>query len=218
MKLNLDQRSALILKGEPNLTEPRTYIVFGTARGGTTMVAGVMRGFGLDMGPQIEPRNQESAPFMHEIPTEQMRESLREYNEQHQIWGWKNPYAIDYLPEIWSEIRNPHLICVMRDAVANGQGLHRWEDFGATRAVREVLQRQTRNMDMISERDCPSLMISYEKAISEPDFFVEELGQWLGIEVKKARSRFNFRDFMAPGSYKDFDCYRIQRPRRWIHR
>ena len=40
-------------------------------------------------------------------------------NQKFTTWGWKSPRAMLYLPQIMEKLRNPHLICVMRDPIAS---------------------------------------------------------------------------------------------------
>lgn len=208
MKLGADRKSAVITHGNPVHDRPRTYVIFGAMRGGTSMVAGVMRGLGVNIGPDLDENNQESRAF-NGPSVEDMAQTLHAQNATNDVWGWKNPNAADYLDRIWPDIRNPHLICVMRDPVANAQGLNRWHPMGRVQSAQETVLRLQKNLNMISLRRCPSLMISYEKALNAPDLFIDEFGSWLGVDADAARKKFNFGEFMAPSSYKPFGEYEL---------
>ncbi len=201
----MERGSALLKKGKSRTEGHRTYIVFGVMRGGTSMVAGVMRGLGINMGPDVNAQNHESAEFSGKTPPE-MRQALETHNSEHEVWGWKYPNAVDYLDRIWTSIRNPHLICVSRDAVANGRGLNRWHPFGEVQAVHETLLRQQKNLGLIMLRGCPSLMVSYEKAERNKMQFVNELSEWLGVPPN--HEAFDFEGFMAAESYKNIEDYK----------
>lgn len=199
------RESALILKGTPATSGPRTYAVFGVMRGGTTMVAGVMRALGIPMGAAINEDNQESVEFA-DRPIEEMTEAVARNNARHEVWGWKYPNAADYLDRLWPALRNPHLVCVFRDSVANGLGLNRWHPVGRIQAVQEGLLRQQRNINLIALRNCPAILISYEKAERDKALFLEEFSAVLGVTPD--RSAFDFEGFMAAGSYKRIDAFR----------
>lgn len=199
-----DRHSALIVKGSPATEGPRTYVVFGVMRGGTTMVAGVMRALGIPMGGAVNEDNQESAHFV-DRPIEEMAEAIRRNNAQHEVWGWKYPDAADYLDRLWPQLRNPHLVCVFRDSVANGQGLNRWHPIGRIQAVQEGLLRQQKNINLIALRNCPAILVSYEKAERHPERFLSEFSALLGVTPD--HDAFDFSGFMAPGSYKDISRY-----------
>ncbi|MGB0660460.1 MAG: hypothetical protein ACPGNV_09795 [Mangrovicoccus sp.] len=196
----MSRTSALIIKGKPAVEGPRTYIVFGDMRGGTTMVAGVMRGLGVFMGEQLNEDNQESGQF-NGRSLDEMRAAIDANNAQHQVWAWKFPHAADYLDQVWDRLRNPHLICVFRDAVANGRGLNRWHPVGKIQAVQQSLLRQQQNLNMISLRLCPSILVSYEKAERHKGEFLNEFASNLGIIPD--HDRFDFRGFMEAESYKN---------------
>jgi hypothetical protein len=203
------RESALIVKGSPLTKGPRTYVVFGVMRGGTTMVAGVMRALGIPMGGEINEDNQESAEFV-DRPIDQMVGAIEAHNEANPVWGWKYPNAADYVDRLWPHLRNPHLICVFRDSVANGQGLNRWHPLGLIQGVQEGLMRQQRNINLIALRNCPSILISYEKAERDKALFLSEFSNCLGL--KPDRDAFDFDGFMAAGSYKKLDAFRRPAP------
>lgn len=205
----MSRSSAIIVKGKPAVQGKRTYIVFGDMRGGTTMIGGVMRGLGIFMGQSINEDNQES--FQFNGPTkEQMRISIRENNESQDVWGWKYPHAADYLDALWDDIRNPHLICVFRDGVANARGLNRWHPVGKVQALQQTMLRQQQNLNMVALRNCPSILISYEKAERHKAEFLKEFAALLGYEAD--HSKFDFRGFMQAESYKKLADYVVQEP------
>jgi hypothetical protein len=202
----MNRESAIITRGTPLISGPRTYVAFGAMRGGTTMVAGVMRALGIYMGDDISESNQENAQFANaELPA--MVEAVKRNNSKHDIWGWKFPHAADYVDRLWPQLVNPHMICVYRDPVANGQGLQRWHPFGPMHAMQEVMLRQQKNMNLISRRGgAPTIMISYEKAERNKDLFLEEFSALLGLVPDRAA--FDFEGFMAASSYKNINDFR----------
>lgn len=203
----MERDSAVVCKGQSLKEGPRTYIVFGVMRGGTSMVAGVLRGMGLYLGPDISPENHESAAFAHK-PVLQVRQSIKQVNNEHDVWGWKFPKAADYLDRVWGDIRNPHLICVYRDPISNARGLNRWHPIGEIQAVHESLMRQQKNLAVTLMRHCPSLLISYEKAARNTTQFVAELSEWTGLPADQ--ETFDFEGFMTAQSYKSIEDYKIK--------
>lgn len=200
----MSRSSAIIVKGKPATQGKRTYIVFGDMRGGTTMIGGVMRGLGIFMGEDINEDNQESFQFNGQTK-EQMRIAVRKNNDNHDVWGWKYPHAADYLDALWDDIRNPHLICVFRDGVANARGLNRWHPVGKVQALQQTMLRQQQNLNLVSLRNCPSILISYEKAERHKEEFLTEFAALLGYEPDQ--SKFDFRGFMQAESYKKMADY-----------
>lgn len=202
----MSRTSALMVKGAPRTDGPRTYIVFGDMRGGTTMVAGVMRALGIFMGEKINEDNQESYQFNGaSIPD--MRAAIDANNEAHQVWGWKFPHAADNVDRLWDRLRNPHLVCVFRDAVATGRALSRWHPVGHFQAIQRTLLRQQQNVNLIGLRNCPAIMISYEKAERHKAEFLTQFSETLGVTPN--HDAFDYRGFMAAESYKRLDDYRL---------
>jgi len=190
----MSRSSAILVKGKPATQGKRTYIVFGDMRGGTTMTAGVMRALGIFMGEDVDSNNQESGQF-NGPGIEEMRKAIRKNNEAHNVWGWKYPHAADYLDQLWPDLRNPHLICVFRDAI------------GQMQAVQKTLMRQQQNLNMISLRLCPSILVSYEKAERHKTEFLDELAKYLGYAPNHAA--FDYEGFMRAESYKKLEDYVI---------
>lgn len=205
-----DRQSAFIVHGDFAAAEQKTLIVFGMMRGGTTMVAGALNGLGIYMGSDIQSENQEDACFCPPNTPEQMIETIHKRNADHDIWGWKFPNAVNYMDALLKDLRNPHVICVYRDSVANGAGLSRWHGTDGLNAVRNNAIQQRRNIDLIIKMKCPAALVSYEKATRWPDQFIADLGQLVGRDPAKAN--FDFAGYMKPEKYKRFEDYRLGEP------
>ncbi|WP_084420420.1 sulfotransferase family protein [Henriciella litoralis] len=188
--------------------EKRTYVIFGVPRGGTTMVAGVARMCGLDIGSNL-PDNCEDSLFSLDVikrelgdqdqALEQIRSNVQQLSKEKSIWGWKFPTAFRYLRDIKSDLVNPHLIVVFRDAVAiSTRRVVRGMD--AVEALKRFTAMQNHNVDLISDWDVPTLLVSYEKAVSNPEGLVQGLCDFIGTENNVDMEEA--RDYMQPGRYK----------------
>lgn len=83
---NQERTSAIITKGSNQPDQDRTFIVFSVMRGGTTMVAGLMRALGIFMGDEINENNQESMSF-NSKSHDDMRAKINTLNQSHAVWG-----------------------------------------------------------------------------------------------------------------------------------
>lgn len=203
----LERHTAVLAMQERQIEGARTYVVLGEMRGGTSMVAGVMHGLGIDLGPQVSEQNHESTLLTGKNSIEDIRATIARYNEDNAIWAWKYPHAANYLDAVWNEIRNPHLICVFRDVAANAAGLTRWgHSKDPLNAINAVLNRQKKNLQLLKKHECPALLISYEKALRHKNVFVEQLADWIGVGVDYGA--FDFDGFMQAESYKNIADYR----------
>lgn len=98
----------MVFNAVENPAAQRTYVTFGLERGRTSPVAGVLRALGLCLG-EIDEGNNEDKSF-HNKTLHQMRATIAERNEEHDVWGWKYPTAVNYLPALMKAIRNPFFV------------------------------------------------------------------------------------------------------------
>lgn len=184
---------------------PRTVVCFGTARGGTSMVAGAILGLGVPMGPDLG-RNLEDPEFNFdrqnkplEAFVDHARAVIAVRNAAHGVWGWKFPNAGRYLQQIIGDIRAPHLVCVYRDPVP--MALRRTKTAaGAGSFIATRLRAQIKNTALVEEIGAPCLMVSYEKAAAYPLVFLQELSAFLNLPLPAHVAEIV--SFMKPGSYK----------------
>jgi len=190
------------LKNESDLTaadpNQKTFIVFGVPRGGTTMIARVAEKLGVCMGSDL-PANYEDSEFNfdklsdstqkdQEWLTRTLLAAINRRNATLDVWGWKYPRAHIYLPLIINQVRNPHLICVMRDPVASSlrplsrkRVLKEGDQDLPARVIKQHLSYQQKNIALIDEFKKPSFICSYEKAIINPSSFVADLGRFINV-------------------------------------
>ena len=170
-------------------------------RGGTSMVAGAVRGHGYDLGEHLDV-NLEDQDFFFKTD-EHMKKAIWERNALHRFWGWKYPMAADYLDRLMFEMRNPVFVIVARDVVAASQGLVRWDLREPSAALMECAMQMQKNLGLALRWRVPTLVISYEKASASPASLVNDLGDFLRRPLVVNVDRLI--RFMQPGSYKSYD-------------
>jgi len=194
---------ASVLESVGSITQ-KTFIVFGVPRGGTTMVARVVEKLGVVMGTKL-PLNYEDDEFNYDKMSDEIKQdpeqmarglmrAINRRNNRFDVWGWKYPRAHLYLPKIIKHVRNPHLICVFRDPVASAlrplsrrQSPKKSSPLMPTKVVKQHLDWQTRNIQLIHKLNLPSFLCSYEKSIADPASFVGELASFIGAPVDTER-------------------------------
>jgi len=182
-------------------TGPRTVIVFGVTRGGTSMIAGAVRGFGISLGDNL-PVNNEDPDFTYKsLP--HMKAAIQARNEKYRSWGWKFPMAANYMEELLPVIRNPIFVIVARDVAATASALTRWHNRDRSAALSEALMQTQKNFLLALRWQTPTLFVSYERAVANPEICLDELGGFL--DLKLAVDRGKLIEFMARGSYKSFE-------------
>ena len=195
----------------------KTFIIFGVPRGGTTMIARVAEQLGVGMGARL-PSNYEDDEFNYDKMSDALKEdpklmarallrAINRRNGRHDVWGWKYPRAHLYLPLIIKQVRNPHLICVLRDPVASSLRpltRKRVQKEGKaqlpTRVIKQHLSWQLKNIEQIHKFNKPTFLCSYEKAILDPPGFVADLSAF--IDLRKDQQSLNEAvQQIRPGGY-----------------
>ncbi|MGG6294560.1 sulfotransferase [Leptolyngbya sp. AN02str] len=177
---------------------PKTIVVLGVARSGTSMVARVLEAMGVFMGDKRDPAVLEDVEVHQALENgdlETFKQIVESRNEKcPQIWGWKRPTAMNYIDSFQNELRNPHFVIVFRDhlaiAVRNSISVNTDVLRNLTRTNREYETL----INFCAETQYPVLLVSYEKAILKQDSFLKHLAHFCNVpmddekllEVKKA--------------------------------
>ena len=178
-----------------NTSKEQTIIIFGVARGGTTMAARVIRSLGIELGEGSNINYEDDRfnlqklgmnPYKdQESLTRHFLQTIEQRNTEHTNWGWKYPNASAYLPLIIDKIRNPRLVCILRDPLASSSREQRANVINQNRNEERTLLRSIRaiqtNIELIHQTKTPTFLCSYEKAINSPSHFVRSLSHFLGI-------------------------------------
>lgn len=188
--MHKENTGAVILNGDCSAMPYKTVIVFGVARGGTSMVAGTLSKLGVFMGneetlaPFYEDKN--LAVSFKNKDKKLAQKLVSEYNKQYPVWGMK---TLSNRAWYWLSIfREPVYVVVFRDILA-----------AANRTVvslnkslfLEMLKTILHNLFLlaflrITKR--PALVVSYEKVLLFPEDFVDTLSTFLGIADKSTRN------------------------------
>lgn len=172
--------------GGPVPEDQRTIIVLGVARSGTSMVASVLRQLGVFMGAEAVPPVYEDVRLAKAIETGAQADARRvvaEYNETHATWGFKRPGALGYLNELSTLVRTPIYVVVFRDplAIANRNAISMRAD--PLRSIHQTLKQYAVLHDFLVSQSPVALLVSNEKALLKPDVFVQQVVDWLGLDV-----------------------------------
>ena len=211
MPISSRRYAASVLLNPPDeLEKQRTYAIFGTRRGGTSMVAGLARALGLDLGNVRQRKNNEDPRFQNR-PLDRMREVVEERNAEHDVWGWKFPAAGNYLPELSNTLRNPYFVIVYRDPVAAALSQAKRDREFNKRSARLALHESAANsatntgLALATERPC--LLVSHEQAVAKPEGLIDDVAAFLGQEPPTGELRQQILAYITPGQYKTFDDF-----------
>lgn len=179
----LHNKGVLAINMPDALPEEKTVIVLGAARGGTSMVAGALHHLGVWMGENIAPVYEDVAlsEAVEQGRIEDIDSIIAHHNEAHSIWGWKRPSAVKHADTWHGKFRNPFYVVVFRDlfAIANRNRISMLSDVVAN--MRDATQHFESILDFITKLKEPTLLVSYEKAMIDPQHFVNNLRDFVGI-------------------------------------
>jgi hypothetical protein len=119
---------------------------------------------------------------------------------EHRDWGFKIPNIHVFLRcADLSRFRNPHLVLIFRDplAVAVRNGIS--EYFEQSTALSDTVVALRSLVAFVENTTCPSLMMSYEKALIFPEDFVDALTSFCGLDPDRDE-RSRMVDLVRPNS------------------
>jgi len=186
----------------PTAAARKTFCVLGVPRGGTTMIAELLERMGVFMGANVAPKTREDREFLgHRGHRDLFEDSRRKKekvnyllginhlidrrNNDHDVWGWKDPIAAFYASEIVDRLINPHYIFVTRDlgAVARHEMLFEDGPYPPQHILAHILvasQAISRVCAFLAGQKKPALMVSYERSLVAPDKMVCSLAEFVG--------------------------------------
>ena len=190
-----------------HLERQRTYAIFGTRRGGTSMVAGVARALVLDLGDTGQKKNNED-PRFRPAPLPELWAVVEQRNAEADVWGWKYPAGGRYITELSGALRNPYFIVVYRDpvAVAKSQLARDAESKRRTErlALHEAASSIALNTGFVLASERPVLLVSNERAVKEPEGLIDDVAAFLGAPAPTDPLRAQILEYVEPGRYKSF--------------
>jgi hypothetical protein len=202
-------KTSMVLNAIPEPTPQRTYVTFGVERGGTSLVAGVLRALGLYLGDIPEGNNEDKA--FHNKSLGQMKATVARRNQEYAVWGWKYPTAAQYLPVLSKSIRNAFFVIVYRDTVATALSRAQWDGEFIRRngrmSLHETNAMTNANTGFALATRRPVMLISNEKATTHTSDLIDELADFLYVDRPDDELRSRIIAYTEPGRYKNFDDY-----------
>jgi|SRR4051812_30658466 hypothetical protein len=204
---------SLALNLPERLESQRTYAIFGARRGGTSMVAGIVRALGVDLGGAELRRTNEDRRF-HPAPLSTLQEAVEERNAEADVWGWKYPAAGRYLTELSRSLRNPYYIAVYRDPVSAARSQLKRDNESKRRPDRLALHESASsiaiNTGLVLAVGRPALLISNELALTDQEGLIDDLAAFVGVEAPTGTLRASILEYIEPGKYKAFGDFFAQ--------
>lgn len=212
MSLKSLENKGIVNIGNFSVNDERTIIVVGVARGGTSLIAGLLSHLGVFIGDRSkEPvfEDVKLAELFEQKSYDKAKNVIDEYNAKYKIWAFKRPSSIDYLDKVHKTVRNPFYIFIFKDvlSIANRNSISMKMDIihGLQRAQNDY----DRILKFITKTDLNGLVMSYEKVMQNNEDLINALVSIIGTnEVSKSQIN-NAKKFINPNSKEYLDLTRI---------
>jgi hypothetical protein len=184
-----------------NIKTEKTFIILGCKRGGTSMLAGVLRLLGINMGENMDDIGSHEDRDLTDRNLEDMIQTIQEKNCMHKVWGWKDPLAIDYIYQLMPFLINPVFLIIFRDpcAIANSEVMKHNKNFQSSfwEAMNQIKKLHYFSLypdKYINGNNGSVYVLSYEKSLIDPENTFKELCSLLKMEFNPT-----ILEFVAPG-------------------
>jgi len=170
------------------------------------MVAKLVQSMGVNIGHDL-PVNLEDSRFNFDFlpfenseqKIESISHSIRLINKTCNVWGWKYPKSVIYLESIWSELVNPHLLCIFRDPLLISYRNIVKRSTEPYKTIRNAVNLQQKNINFLQKhQEVPQFLCSYEKVLQDPSLFVQSLAKFLCFEFTNKSEVENFSKLVNP--------------------
>ena len=183
-KIN-NRNSIIWLTKKPKSLKQRTFIIVGVERGGTSMVAGVIRSFGIYGGKRLG-RNHEYPAFITN-DKELLLRTIKFMNETADTWWVKMPKLSLNLNFILKNVRNPLIIFVNRNFTAVMNSWSERVNSDSLDVMLHSLNYYNKIIESIKKNNTAAFTVDYEYACSKPKKFVSELGKSLDLSLDESQ-------------------------------
>ncbi|HET6306794.1 MAG TPA: hypothetical protein VFG12_06385 [Rhodopila sp.] len=184
---DLVNRGMILRPGATQADVPRTFIVSGIGRGGTTLAVTILRDAGVFVGDhvaEVSVEDLEMLTILQQRDPARLDRLIARRNASGKDWGFKVPHIAAYLqPSDLARFRNPHLIVIFRDPVAITVRHAIAEQVAPVPALQATTEAMHGLAGFVTRATCPALLLSYEKALIFPGDFLNALASFCAIPL-----------------------------------
>lgn len=190
----------------------RNVVIVGCARGGTSIVAGLLYHLSFPMPGAHDPvfEDLRLSLAVESQDEERISKIVNEYNSKFGEWGWKRPSAIDNLEFVNKSLTNPVYIFIFRDvlSIANRNRISMAVE--VIDSMQRALNEYSKATRFIAENDVEYMMCSVEKIKQYPEIFTKGIIEFLGLDVSGQQVEAAL-DFVQPEPGEYLEASRINR-------
>jgi hypothetical protein len=193
--------------------EKKTLIVIGVARSGTSLLEGTLYHLGVFCGDKCSSPVFEDIKLASAFEKNNLKEAekiINEYNERFNIWSFKRPAAINYISRLHSMVRNPIYLFIFKDifSIANRNNISMNLDI--IHSMKKAHDDYSKILTFILNNKINGFLFSYEKIMSNKNFFIDTLIKIIGKEKIITNNQIeNALKFIQPNPKEYIDKSRI---------
>ena len=184
MESSLINAGMAVINPSCNSIPEKTVIVVGGERSGTSMVAGALKSLGIFLGDSHDQAVFEDTRIFKTLEgndLEAFSKLVETYNSKYAIWGWKRPKSFAYANKFTDRVRNPHFIVTFRDSFSIAMRNMISVQADLKHNLLNTAKRNEQLIKFVITCNLPMLCVSYEKAISNKENFINSLIDYLNI-------------------------------------
>lgn len=171
-----------VVRDEP-LAAARTILVFGPARSGTSMVAGILHDLGI-------PTNHKTPTFEDHVlgraadenDWERVQRIIRLRNRESDVWAWKRPRLGEYLETVQPWLRSPRLIVTFKNPMAIARRKVLSGDMLYLDALVVAATTLRHAAKLCSRYQLPLLLVNHDTAQGQHALCVEAIARFVGVD------------------------------------
>lgn len=193
---------------------PKTVIVIGHGRSGTSLTAGMLKILGVDVGINARPDKDNPRGRFEDESFEEMNIKIVNYKDKEDkssevkqklsneiktlikrksknklIWGWKHPFTIFTIDFFLPYLLNPYFIFVFRNPIDVVNSTLEFGHGGKMNFFQAFQSVNSYNKEilnfLVKHPDLPKIFITFENIISNPVKEAKRLSDFLGLELKE---------------------------------
>lgn len=166
----------------------RPIVVIGTARGGTSMIAGSLAKLGVFMGDRAV------APVYEDVRLSEAFEKndydlakviMDEYSSKYEKWGWKRPSSIDYLDIVEKSMDSPSYVFIFKDILSIAQRNSISMLSEVLPGMQNALNQYKNTLKFLDKTNHHAMLVSYDKAVAYPEYLIAALISFYELSPNK---------------------------------
>ena len=196
--------------GESTKTK-RPIVVIGTARGGTSMIAGTLAKLGVFMGDRAVSPVYEDVRLSEAFEKKDfnlVKSIMDEYSSKYEKWGWKRPSSIDYLDVVEKTMDSPSYVFIFKDilSIAQRNSISMLSEI--LPSMQNALRQYENVLKFLKKGKYHAMLVSYDKAVSYPEDLVTSLISFYKLSPNQNQIAEGI-SFIKPNSDAYLDATRI---------